>query len=258
MEWSERLAGKRLIFTVTSGRSGSHYLTRLLHYLPRMDVFHEESTHPYHEVLRATQEDPSIGVRFLTERKLPFIEKMEQTIFAETSHLFCKGFLEPLLDLGVVPDLILLSRNRRKIATSLFRLGTIPGRHKKALQFYLMPDDPNVVSGGNWHDWSDYQLCYWYVMEIERRQANYGKLITSLGGRVHACKLEKLTSYEGFRNLIREMQLGSPGLLNWAKFFWNKRKKAGDFNKVKSNRPLPEDLLNEEFEIEKIFHSKID
>jgi len=255
-EWKKRLADKRLIFTVTSGRSGTHFLTRLLHYLPNIDVYHEEPTHAYHTVLRATQTDPDVAYRFITEKKLPFIEQCKQPIFAETSHLICKGFLETFLDLELIPDVILLRRDRRKIATSLFRLNTIPGRNEKALQFYLMPEDPNVVTDCNWQQWSDYQLCYWYVMEIERRQEVYGKRIKSLGGRVHACNLEDLTVAQKYRDLIRDLELKGPGPLNWLKYYRSKQKKAGDFSAVKNERQLPDDIKGEESVIERLFAQK--
>lgn len=253
MDWKKRLAGKRLIFTVTSGRSGTHFLTRLLHYLPGMDVYHEEMTHSYHMVLRQNQKDPSVGRRFLEEQKLPFIESCKQPIFAETSHLVCKGFLEHFFDLGLVPDLILLSRDRRAIAKSLYRLNTIPGRNEKALQFYLMPSDPGVTTAEGWEQWTDYQLCYWYVMEIERRQKAYGAQILGMGGKVHACSLDQLTTRDGYSNLIKDMGLKGPGLINWLKFYKNKGKRAGDFSKNKNQRELPENRVEQELVIEKLF-----
>jgi hypothetical protein len=252
-EWKDRLGGKRLIFTVTSGRSGSHYLTRLLHYLPKMDVFHEEMTHSYHTVLRANQENPKVGMDFLTEKKLPFIESCKQSIFAETSHLICKGFLEHFLELGLVPDLILLSRDRRKIATSLFRLGTIPGRQEKALQFYLMPSDRDVRTAEDWTSWSDYQLCYWHVLEIERRQRHYKQVFEKLGARVHACDLDDLTTSAGYKSLINEMGFKRPGLINWLKFLRSKQKRAGDFTKSKNQRNLPDDIESQESAIKSLF-----
>jgi hypothetical protein len=252
-DWKTKLAGKRLIFTVTSGRSGTHFLTRLFHYLPGMDVFHEEMTHSYHTALRATQLDPSAGRRFLEDQKLPFIAAQHKPIFVETSHLICKGFLEHFLDLGLVPDLVLLSRARRKIAVSLYRLGTIPARNEKALQFYLTPDDPHVVTAPDWQQWSDYQLCYWYVMEIERRQRIYGERILSLGGRVHACSLENLATRSGYCDMIRSLGLRGPSLLNWLKFYRSRNRKAGDFSAMKNQRVLPDDIENEERSIESLF-----
>jgi hypothetical protein len=252
-EWKERLGGKRLIFTVTSGRSGSHYLTRLLHYLPGMDVFHEEMTHSYHTVLRDNQADPARGLAFLLERKLPFIEACKKPVFAETSHLICKGFLEHFLELGLLPDLILLKRDRRKIATSLYRLGTIPGRQEKALQFYLMPSDREVQSDEGWQNWSDYQLCYWHVLEIERRQRIYGEHFRGLGARVHSCDLEELTTKAGFQALYQGMDLKSPGPLNWIKYLRSRQKRAGDFSKSKNQRELPSDIDDQESQISCLF-----
>lgn len=256
-EWQSKLGGKRLIFTVTSGRSGTHFLTRLLAYCPGVDVFHEELTHSYHTVLRAAQNDPAVARQFVCERKLPFIASCSQPIFVETSHLVCKGFLEAFLEQGLVPDLILLGREPRKIATSLYRLGTIPGRNEKALQFYLMPADPDVVSEPGWTEWSDYQLCYWHALEIERRQRVYGERLRSLGARVHACQLNELSTVSGYRRLLQQMELPSPGLLNWMRFIRNRQKRAGDFTKVKNQRALPDDINAQEAMLDSLF-AKID
>lgn len=251
--WKERLNSKRLIFTVSAGRSGTHFLTRLFRYLPGMDVFHENNTPHFHDHMRAAQEDPNHARKFLNDEKLPFIESLKKPIYAETSHLFCKGFLEPLLELGVVPDLVLLSRDRRKIATSLFRLGTIPARQEKALQFYLKPDDPGVVTMEDWNSWSDYQLCYWYVLEIERRQRVYGQKVRELGGCVHACDLDEINTAEGYRELIKALNLRGPNPINWLKFYKNRQRKAGNFDASKSQRKLPKNQLAEEAEVESLF-----
>jgi len=255
MDWKEKLANKRLIFTVTSGRSGTHFLTRLFNYLPGLDVFHEESEHSYHHVLRANQLNPNAGRAFIENEKLPFILSCKKPVFVETSHLICKGFLEHFLDLGLVPDIVLLSRNRRKIATSLYRLNTIPGRNEKALNFYLSPGDRDVFKIENWETWTDYQLCYWHVLEIERRQRYYGEMIRALGGRVHACDLDDLTTVGGFKKLANSLDLKGPSPVNWIKFFRSKRIPAGDFTVSKNERALPTNQVEQESEIEVFFES---
>jgi hypothetical protein len=74
------------------------------------------------------QWDYSIAERFLLERKLPFIRNTSTRTYLETSHLVCKGFLEPLIYHGLIPDLIILNRDKFSVATSLYQLGTVPSR----------------------------------------------------------------------------------------------------------------------------------
>lgn len=201
----------RMIFTVTTGRSGTNYLTDILACFPGVHSVHE----PYprmepwmHKALR----DPSVGREFWEEYKLPAIAMYGEPIYAETSHLFCKGFLEPLLELEIIPDIVLLRRPHRKVAASLYSLDTIPGRTELGRLYYLSPEDPVLLPLPGWERLHDYQLCYWYCLEIEKRRQLYGQRIRSLGGRVVDARLEELSRREEILRLGRELELPSPGL----------------------------------------------
>ena len=102
---------KRLIFTVTSGRSGTLYLTELLKAIPGVSAHHEPSP-DFTQAMRRIQTDPFIAYPFWLQMKLPEILKVPEAVYVETSHLFCKGFLEPLLRMGVRPALVFLRRPR--------------------------------------------------------------------------------------------------------------------------------------------------
>lgn len=191
---------KRLLFTVTTGRSGTAFLASVLRLFNQVSAHHEPEPHFRHH-LRSVQADPELAARFWREEKLPAIARLNRPIYAETSHLICKGFLEPLIDLGITPDLILLLRPHRQVALSLFQLNTIPGRTDKAGQYYLRPDDPNVASISAWQHLHDYQLCYWYCLEIARRQIIYQHLVERLGARTITLRLDELNTLQGFRRL---------------------------------------------------------
>ena len=245
---------KRIINTVTTGRSGTHYLARILGYLPDVDVFHESYEHPYHECLRKVQGHPDIAKAFLAEKTIPFIERCDTPVFIETSHLFCKGFFEPFVEMGGRPDLIVLRREKSKIAKSLLELGTIPGKPGKALDFYLSPSDPDVWKPEGLELFDDYQRCYWYTLEIERRARVYKKEALSYGGRVCEVDLDELTTVEGYKKLIRELDLKGPSIIGWLKFLKNRKKRAGNFDAMKqqtaalSEREKQETLLDKAFE----------
>ena len=59
------------------------------------------------DVLREVQGDPIPAKLFMLEHKLPAIARYASQVYVETSHLACKGFFEPLLDIGIIPDLII-------------------------------------------------------------------------------------------------------------------------------------------------------
>lgn len=196
---------KTLVFTVTAGRTGTTYLTHLLALCPDTASLHEPEP-SFVPVLRLVQHDPALARRFLLEYKLPFLVDVAARRYAESGHLFCKGFLEPLLDLGMVPRLIFLRREPRRVATSLFVRKTVPGRGKLGLKYLLHPADPGVLPLPGWLALSDYQLCFWYALEIERRQAAYAELLDRHGGRWVDVTAEEL--HDGARFLAMVEALG--------------------------------------------------
>ena len=65
---------KRLIFTVTTGRSGTKYLSEILKQNKRLDVFHEPEP-SFQSVFRIALRDRIVARDFMTNQKLPFIKK---------------------------------------------------------------------------------------------------------------------------------------------------------------------------------------
>lgn len=209
----ENLENNRLIFTMTTGRSGTGYLAKMLDKIPEVAAFHEP--HPkFSDFLREVQKDSDIALHFWILRKLPSIAQTPENIYIETSHLFGKGFLESLIGIGIIPDIIILKRDFRKVASSLYELNVIPGRTQEGLKFLLHPDDPEVIPVNNWENLNDYQLCYWYCLEMERRMKKYTKLITELGGKViqsrnifykdNLTKLLKQLDLEKYQSLLED------------------------------------------------------
>jgi len=81
-----RLDGIRLILTVTPGRSGTGYLTKLLKAVPGIYSDHEPEP-KFSGVMRSAQYDARIACRFLLSQKLPAIRCCAQSTYLETSHL---------------------------------------------------------------------------------------------------------------------------------------------------------------------------
>lgn len=241
---------KRLIFTVTTGRSGTDYLARLLDCVPGVTSHHEPKPH-FVWAMRQAQADPEVARRFWVEQKLPAIQETGGRVYSETSHLVCKGFLEPLLALGHRPDLILLRRPHREVALSIYRLGTIPGRTPKGLKWYLSPDDPGVLDLSRWQELHDYQICYWYCLEIERRRVHYGELLNGLGARVVAMTLAELATFAGFMRLREELELPRflVGPQHWIRYFRRAHVRANTQAVSKRHRDLPGDVESLEQEV---------
>lgn len=209
------LEKKRFIFTVATGGSGSNFLAELLACLPRVLSLHQPKP-KYDRVLNMVQMCPPVAREFLQQKKLPAIRKSlgNQEVYVETSHLFCKGFLQAWLEIEnlPLPDLVCLDRDARKTAVSLLQLNTIPGRNWQGLKYLLSPDSNNLVTRLSGHEtMSDYQLCYWYCLEIEQRKNAYKSLIQSKGGRCIHTSVDELRSETGFDALCKALYLPEPG-----------------------------------------------
>ena len=249
-EIKRKLKKKRLIFTITTGRSGTGYLAKMLGLLGVNIASHHEPEPKFSHVMRFVQTNPKIAYDFWVNKKLPFIAAQEKPVYIETSHLFCKGFVEPLLNLGIIPDIIILSRSCREVAKSLYELNAIPGRTQEGLKFLLSPDDPGVVPLPGWENYTNYQLCYWYCLEIKRRMEIYKKIFLEKGARVVKTTLSEISTPEGMKKLVEHLDLPRPDELGWNLYLKNYSNSINTKKQLKmhsANKIIKEiDLLEQE------------
>jgi hypothetical protein len=203
-------AEKTLIFTVTPGRSGTKYLTALLGSVPGI-ASHHEPMPDFVTAMRRAQQDPELAFSFLRDVKLPAIAAMPSAIYAETSHLFCKGFLEPAILMGLRPKLIILRRPPSEVAWSLVERNTIPTRTPYGCLYLLDPRDPGVMPLPGWERMTDYQLCFWYALEIERRQLRYAGFAAQLGLPCFEVLQRDLGKSEIFAAMLRTLGIDMNG-----------------------------------------------
>jgi hypothetical protein len=161
----------------------------------------------FHRYLRHVQRNPALAREFLLSYKLPAICDYPTRSYCETSHVFCKGFLQPLLDLKIQPNLIALSRRPRSIALSLLERYTIPERTYYGIGFLLSPRDPGVLPLEGWRRMTDSQLLFWYALEIERRQRDYATLARQSGCTVYEVTTDELNDSGCFRQLVEALGL---------------------------------------------------
>lgn len=200
---------KTLVFTITAGRTGTVYLQRLLGLFPDTTSLHEPEP-AFVSVLRLVQHAPERARSFLLEYKLPFIGALPSARYVEASHLFGKGFFEPALALGLLPRLVMLRRHPRRIALSYLARNAVPGRTKLGFKYLLQPSDPGVLPLPGWTRRSAYQLCFWYALEMERRQRAYSERIAELGGAAVDVTAEELHDLERFLDVARTLHLLDP------------------------------------------------
>jgi len=234
---------KRLIFTICTGRCGTQLLAERLAEVPGVSAFHEPEPN-FFNILPQVRSDLSEAVKFWKEVKLPAINETTNPIYVETSHLFCKGFMEGLLELNIVPDIILLSRPHREIASSLNRLDCIPGRNEAGRDWLLSPDEAGVLPIRNWEEMNNYQLCFWYCLEIERRQNAAAKTISSLGGRVIKTALNEIKTGSGMMNVINSLGLSSPKHFTKLKWDLSSRRRINQ-KKWMPEKIIPNNILDD-------------
>jgi hypothetical protein len=201
---------KRLLFCLSPGRCGTQYLAEILATVPGVHAEHEGEP-DFADCARQARRDWKAGAEFWLEKKLPYIADLECEVYAETGHLFGKGFVEPLLELGIVPDAVVLSRAHREVALSLWRRGDIPGRSTTADRYYLHPAAPSLLQLPHWSRFNNYQLCYWYCLEMKQRIEAYATKIASRGGQVFRLDFPELVAGDGFERLVKSLGLPEPG-----------------------------------------------
>ena len=195
------LNAKTLLLTVTSGRSGTGLLTALLRACPGIVAEHEPLPR-VNFVLRSLVLAPEMAAAWLAHEKLPaMLARATGPVYAETSHLFCKGLIEPMLDLGLRPRFIILTRPAPEVARSLFQMNVVPERTGAGRLVLLGPRDPGVLPVAGADGLTDYQLCYWYAREIERRQAAYAGLFAARGLAAFRIGMHDLPRWDLFPRL---------------------------------------------------------
>lgn len=162
---------KNLIFTVTAGRTGSKFLSRLLSIVPTVTSRHE----PWPCFTWVGEpSSPAVARDFWLRYKLPTIAETHTPTYIETTHVAAKGFLAPLIQMGVRPILLAIRRSPRSVALSFLEKYSIPVRTWRGRQWLLHPEGPQALLPlPDWRNLTDYQLCFWYVLEMEERQRRW-------------------------------------------------------------------------------------
>ncbi len=213
---------RRYVFTITTGRSGTAYLARLLKLnLPHAEVHHERGenfhSHGWHtpdasHFMRFNSIGNLPDVREFWRRKFGTILYGEAETYCEVSHFLAKGGLIENLDLlGEEAELhiVHLTRDLFDTAWSLanrfdfYNLGF-------TWLFYLDPRYPkNLVPSAEFgrHGMLGYAL--WYVHEMRARAAYYQRRTETLERlHFHQIDLAELQTEAGLRGLLQALEPG--------------------------------------------------
>ena len=210
---------KKFIYSITTGRSGSAYLTRLLeqnacdstiyHERTGWQMFGEVTPDLSHAMLYN-----SVGnverVKAFWDKKFRFDSSHDQPTYIETSHLLSKaGLCENLPKLATQASkihLIVLKRDIFKIAWSLFNRHDFANAGATWI-FYLDPRAPNTILNSDaFIDYGQIGCALWYVYEIFTR-AEYYKLLLAPEKNIifHDVYLEDLARPDGAIKLLNAL-----------------------------------------------------
>lgn len=205
----------KIILTVTQGRTGTKFLSHVLGHYPGVASFHEPEPN-FGGQLPAFHEDRAFALEFLTREKIPVMQRFgDFPVYAETSHLWCQGPLQAWIDAGIrpFPDVIFLDRPLRAVSKSLVGLGTVPGRSKAGLKWCLDPlGECNLLRWSRTVEWTDYQLCFAYCLEIEERKNAISAAVVKAGKKLTRTSAKELSTWRGFLRLGKQLGLARPSL----------------------------------------------
>jgi len=132
----------------------------------------------------------------------------------------------------------------------MMQLDTIPGRSERGLRWYLSPDDPsNTTRLIDWMGMSDYQLCYWYCLEIERRMDVYADFVTRDGSICTSCTAKQVSTWHGLCSILEALDLPLPTGKGALRLIKNKHKRINSQSKYKKQRKLDIRFREEEREV---------
>jgi hypothetical protein len=229
---------KTITLMLSAGRSGTNKLATLMSTVP--DVYAEHEGDPgFHTVRVANLQDPSIGKAFV-KNKIEFFNSKPQTHCVHTGHMVGEGFIEHFLDQGITPNIIVLRRPMREVALSMFNLKWIPGRHELIRGWYSGPDEPSVLPYKDWETAHNYQLCYWWCLDTERRIRHYAPILKQAGCKIYETLLDQILDLTQFNKLLSFF-----GMENVESITKEKVNQFEQIGRAEFNQDIPDSFLDE-------------
>lgn len=196
-----------LFFTVTAGGTGTKTLAKLFRTFPDFFITHQYNYPKANDFKQQITLNPDKCISFW-EKRLDNIKKQKQTNYIETSHIISKGFIEGLFELEIIPNIIILRRNLRQISKFMVYKDIIPNRTETGRTTLFNTYDPGVCIIKKPDLLTDYQLCFWYCIEMEKRALEYKNEVLQKGGKVFETNIVDLTTnIEEINKLIKTFEI---------------------------------------------------
>jgi hypothetical protein len=162
-------------------------------------------------VVRPSRKKQGVAKRWWVNQKLPTILSKKLPVYVETSHYLTQGALGAALALEIPFDLVVLTRDVRDTAVSFWRRQSIPLFKKDK----LWPTDSGIHVQVDSDGLNDYQLVFWWLLEMRHRMFLYAEGARKRGRIIASTTLNELVTKEGFDRLRLTLGLPEP---DWDKF----------------------------------------
>lgn len=195
------------VFTISAGRTGTHYLATLFACVEDASGGHEELPIGVGPPMVAFAEGDEGPIREVAELKARIVRaKAGKGSYLEANHAFVKGYGWFLPELLGAENLrvIYLRRSPELVAKSLLRVRGVPGRTAWSRLWYSAPGQARNLAEPE-PGASSLALGRWYAEEIERQARAYRERFPEV--TVIEVTLEELNDFEFVRALFVD-QLG--------------------------------------------------
>ena len=207
-----RHGGKRLVFCINSGRSGSGYLAGLLATAEEVMSKHEPQPTMAGKHLRAVTMCPmaeSFPHRMLKAAALHAALRAlpeGKTVYAETNHMFIKTYFDVVMsEFGSRSTIIVLRRNVTRVLRSFVQLGYFSDTNSDWQDWMSSPNAVTAVAKAiaSDRDMDQFDRCIAYLVDIEARAERFMQSYQSAD--IHEVHLERIVEHSGAIELLRSI-----------------------------------------------------
>ena len=206
------MAGRRLIFCITSGRSGSKYLTDLFATACGVRSFHEAPPNMSGEPLRLVNTLPLEASREVRRVKADAIAALlrgmaPEDVYAETNHMFIKTFFDVVLAEFHNVEVVILRRSLPHVLKSFIEMGYYSPLNPGALAWMSSPNAATAALRALGPDdaLDPYDAAIGYLLDIEARAQRFMREYPSV--RVREVRLEHLLERQQVAAFLERLDL---------------------------------------------------
>lgn len=227
----------KYIFCISTGRSGTAYLSNLLGQLEGCNAYHEQKPVLHNKAMRKYMGGDKSMLKEDIPAKIYKIKNCDNSLYVDTSHIFIKSFgweIPHYISQNEI-GIVILKRNKDKVVSSTQRVHSGPftylGRkwilapYKKVLikppvnyyeyhfyryllkLYWLFKREKNsiVKTYPKFFENKSLKLIEWYYEEIYALGLKYQKKFPEIN--YVTINLEELNSIEGFEKIVKSFDL---------------------------------------------------